>query len=112
MAPAVFDATTADIETVRTPGLGPNAVFRATGRVLKFDGWLAVQGGAAALAAAHIEAPPRTAKKATRRSEGEAEAGAARGAQAVPAKACTVRGQCHQASEAENRRRKARRCCP
>ncbi|HEY3322687.1 MAG TPA: type I DNA topoisomerase [Planctomycetota bacterium] len=52
MLPATFDATTADIEAS-----GPdtrNATFRATGRVLKFDGWLVVQGGIPA--AAHVEA--------------------------------------------------------
>jgi DNA topoisomerase-1 len=45
MMPAVYDATTADIAAS-----GPNtrnAVFRANGRVLKFDGWLAAMGGAA-----------------------------------------------------------------
>jgi len=52
MLPAIFDATTVDIaaEGANTR----HAVFRATGRVLKFDGWLAVQGSAAA--AAHVEA--------------------------------------------------------
>ena len=46
MTPAVYDATTADIAAS-----GPNtrnAVFRANGRVLKFDGWLAAMGGATA----------------------------------------------------------------
>src|SRR6185369_7805857 len=51
--PAVFDATTTDI-AASGPGTR-NAVFRANGRVLKFDGWLAAQGGAAA--ATHVEAP-------------------------------------------------------
>jgi DNA topoisomerase-1 len=54
MMPAVFDASTVDIAAQ-----GPNtrnATFRANGRVLKFDGWLAVQGGAAAAATAHVEA--------------------------------------------------------
>lgn len=53
MVPAVFDATTADI-AASGPGTR-NAVFRANGRVMKFDGWLAAQGGAAA--ATHVEAP-------------------------------------------------------
>ena len=53
MVPAVFDATTADV-AASGPGTR-NAVFRANGRVLKFEGWLAVQGGAAS-AAAHVEA--------------------------------------------------------
>ncbi len=53
MVPAVFDATTADIQAQGANTR--NAVFRANGRVLKFDGWLAAQGGAAA-AASHVEA--------------------------------------------------------
>jgi len=54
MTPAVFDATTADIAAQGASTR--NAVFRATGRVLKFDGWLAIQGGAAAAKAAHVDA--------------------------------------------------------
>ena len=57
MMPAIFDATSADIAAQ-----GPNtrnAVFRATGRVLKFDGWLAVQGGAAALSNVNASAADR-----------------------------------------------------
>jgi len=115
MAPAVFDATTADIEArgwnlgapaspplgapASSPasaggapalpgtasdlpllGSGPHiAVFRATGRVLKFDGWLAVQGGAAALAAAHIEASTADREKGDETDEapnGETQAAA------------------------------------
>ena len=75
MAPAVFDAATADIEATDlkaqaaaggtlVPAPSPeSAVFRATGRVLKFDGWLAVQGGAAAIVAAHVEAPAADREK-------------------------------------------------
>ena len=51
MVPAVFDATTADIAALGANTR--NAVFRATGRVLKFDGWLAIQGG---IRASHVEA--------------------------------------------------------
>ena len=61
MTPAIFDATSADIAAQ-----GPNtrnAVFRATGRVLKFDGWLAVQGGAAAAMAAHVDASAKDREK-------------------------------------------------
>lgn len=50
MVPAVFDATTADIAALGANTR--NAVFRANGRVLKFDGWLAVQG----VSAAHVDA--------------------------------------------------------
>jgi DNA topoisomerase-1 len=53
MRPALFDAATCDIGT---EGEGTrNAVFRATGRVLKFEGWLAVYGDHSG-AASHIEA--------------------------------------------------------
>ena len=66
MVPAVFDATTADIAVDTSKKKGSqeplNAVFRATGRVLKFDGWLAIQGGAAA-AVAHVEAPAADREK-------------------------------------------------
>ena len=56
MLPAIFDATTADIAA---SGSGTrNAVFRANGRVLKFEGWLVTQGSTAAAAAeiGHVEA--------------------------------------------------------
>jgi len=55
MRPAVFDAATCDL-AAEGPGTR-QAVFRATGRVLKFEGWLAVYGGASASGAAHLEAP-------------------------------------------------------
>ncbi|MCY3019082.1 MAG: type I DNA topoisomerase [Planctomycetota bacterium] len=62
MVPAAFDAIAADIEAS-----GPNtrnAVFRASSRVVKFDGWLAVAGGAAAATvAAHVEAPAADREK-------------------------------------------------
>ena len=71
MVPAVFDATTADIAA-----LGANtrsAVFRATGRVLKFDGWLAVQGGAAAAKTAHVDASAADREKGDESDEEDAD---------------------------------------
>lgn len=52
MKPAVFDATSCDLAAQGEKARG--AVFRANGRVMKFDGWLAVAGGVPA--AAHLEA--------------------------------------------------------
>jgi len=53
MRPAIFDAATCDIAA---EGEGTrNAVFRATGRVLKFEGWLAVYGDRSGVAS-HLEA--------------------------------------------------------
>ena len=85
MVPAIFETATVDIE-----GSGPasrNAVFRATSRFVKFDGWLAVQGGGSAVAAfaAHIEAPAADREKGDETDvNGEAEESGATGA---PAKA-------------------------
>ena len=85
MMPAVFDATTADIAA---SGNGSrNAVFRANGRVLKFDGWLAVQGGAAA--ATHVEASAADRDKGDETDsadETESESGKSAAADGVPAK--------------------------
>jgi len=86
MVPAIFDATTVDIaaEGVKTR----NSVFRATGRVIKFDGWLAVQGGAAA-AASHVEASAADREKgdeADAPQEDEAGSAAAAGAKPVEKK--------------------------
>ncbi|MCK6474135.1 MAG: type I DNA topoisomerase [Planctomycetes bacterium] len=54
LRPAVWNATTCDLAA---QGAGTrNAVFRATGRVLKFEGWLVVYGGAQAVAATHLDA--------------------------------------------------------
>jgi len=53
MRPALFDAATCDIAA---EGEGTrNAVFRANGRVLKFEGWLAVYGDRSG-ASSHLEA--------------------------------------------------------
>ncbi|HYF49413.1 MAG TPA: type I DNA topoisomerase [Planctomycetota bacterium] len=86
MVPAIFDATTADIAAS-----GPNtrnAVFRATGRVLKFDGWLIVQGGAAAAAAAaHVEASAADREKGDEAETPQEEESGSQPAQAAaPAK--------------------------
>jgi len=51
MKPAVFDATTCDIAAAGSGARG--AVFRATGRVVKFDGWIKVYGGQSA--ASHVD---------------------------------------------------------
>jgi len=83
MVPAIFDATTADIAAS-----GPNtrnAVFRATGRVLKFDGWLIVQGGAAAAAAANVEASAADREKGDETETAPEEESGAQSA-AAPAK--------------------------
>jgi len=44
MLPAVYDQTTADIEATPVGAVAPRAVFRATGSILKFAGYLAVYG--------------------------------------------------------------------
>ncbi|MFH0939620.1 MAG: type I DNA topoisomerase [Planctomycetota bacterium] len=75
MLPAIFDATTADI-AASGPGTR-NAVFRANGRVLKFEGWLAVQGGAAAAAMAHVEASAADREKGDEIESGSDEEPAA-----------------------------------
>ena len=72
MTPAVYDATTADIAAS-----GPNtrnAVFRANGRVLKFDGWLAAMGGAA-VSQGHVEASDADRAKGDEIDSSDAEAG-------------------------------------
>ncbi len=71
MMPAIFDATTADI-SASGPGTR-NAVFRANGRVLKFDGWLVVQGGPAATSAAHVEATAADREKGDELDSGPEE---------------------------------------
>jgi len=71
MVPAIFDATTADIAALAANTR--NAVFRATGRVLKFDGWLAVQGGAAAAKAAHVDASAADREKGDESDEEDAD---------------------------------------
>ncbi|MCZ7645028.1 MAG: type I DNA topoisomerase [Planctomycetota bacterium] len=53
MKPALFDAASCDIAARASDAR--NAVFRATGRVLKFDGWLAVYGPRAE-ESAHLDA--------------------------------------------------------
>ncbi len=91
MVPAIFDATTADIAAQGANTR--NAVFRATGRVLKFDGWLAVQGGpaAAAAAASHVDASAADREKGdeldTDEVEGEESAKAVVPDAKAPAKA-------------------------
>ena len=89
MVPAVFDATSADIAAQGANTR--NAVFRATGRVLKFDGWLAVQGGAAAVKAAHVDASAADREKGDEVDNDEAddgdEAKSAAPEPAAPAKA-------------------------
>ncbi|HYG74624.1 MAG TPA: type I DNA topoisomerase [Planctomycetota bacterium] len=82
MMPAIFDATTVDIAAE-----GSNtryAVFRATGRVLKFDGWLAVQGGAAA---AHIEASAADREKGDEADTAEPDEAPEEGSDGASAKA-------------------------
>ncbi len=73
MVPAIFDATTADIAA--QDANTRNAVFRATGRVLKFDGWLAIQGGAAAAKAAHVDASAADREKGDEIDEDSSEDG-------------------------------------
>jgi DNA topoisomerase-1 len=69
MQPAVFEATAADIEA--RGQATRNAIFRANGRVLKFDGWLAVEGGATATQAAHVEATAADREKGDETENGE-----------------------------------------
>jgi DNA topoisomerase-1 len=58
MRPALFEAATCDIAARGEQAR--NAVFRATGRVPKFDGWLRVYGGAqAAPAVSHLDVPDK-----------------------------------------------------
>ena len=80
MLPAIFDATSVDI-AAEGPGTR-NAVFRATGRVIKFDGWLATQGGGAAAAAAHVEASAADREKGDEADTDEPEEGEESGAAA------------------------------
>ncbi|MCW8130284.1 MAG: type I DNA topoisomerase [Planctomycetota bacterium] len=70
MKPAVFDATSCDIAA--TAESARNAVFRANGRVMKFDGWLAVYGGAAT--ASHLEASAADREKGDETTDAEEEA--------------------------------------
>lgn len=61
MKPAVFDAAVCDLAA---EGQGTrHGVFRATGRVLKFDGWLRVYGGSAALTVSHLDVGEREREK-------------------------------------------------
>ncbi len=87
MRPAIFDATTCDIKAK-----GPdtrNAVFRATGRVLKFEGWLKVYGGAKAVTASHLDASSADREKGDEISdntEEETDSGKKEGSSSAKAK--------------------------
>ena len=88
MLPALFDATTCDLAAEGPETRG--AVFRATGRVLKFEGWLAVYGGVAAASAAHLDVAAADREKgdeATDSAEGEEPAAAKEVSTKAPARA-------------------------
>ncbi|MBI3830329.1 MAG: type I DNA topoisomerase [Planctomycetes bacterium] len=76
MKPAIFDATSCDIAA--TGEKARAAVFRANGRVMKFDGWLAVYGGAAT--ASHLEASAADREKGDETTDAEAGAEKTEGA--------------------------------
>ncbi|MBE7463698.1 MAG: type I DNA topoisomerase [Planctomycetes bacterium] len=83
MRPAVFDAATCDIAA--QGDAARNAVFRATGRVLKFDGWLAVHGEKAE-ESAHLDASAADREKGDETTEDDAEEGDAAKGKAKPKK--------------------------
>jgi len=82
MKPAVFDATTCDIAAEALDARG--AVFRATGRVVKFAGWLKVYGGQTA--ASHVDVAAADREKGDETSEpAEDDAPSAKSESAKPA---------------------------
>jgi DNA topoisomerase-1 len=83
MKPAIFDATACDIAA--TGEKARAAVFRANGRVMKFDGWLAVYGGAAT--ASHLEASAADREKGDETTDAEEDAAKAEAAAAKTAAA-------------------------
>ena len=93
MAPAVYDLTSVDIEAGR-------AMFRATGTILKFAGYLAVYGEKP------DESPEKSVEEAKEAEEPEAPSGelpAARGGEKLSPREAVARAALHPAAPALHR---------